>query len=266
MRQRQECRYCGALADTAVATCALCGRPLEGSSLVDSATHSELFLNADEEIVDLTPHAEARPLGFGVATWTAVLFGAGFIALYPWLLAWHSAQVPGSVAFDLTLAVCWLLPELYLVSGMVHAAHRSNSERDIRPGLVFVAAAVALQLVVAALVRGFVPTASLSTTVFALKGRMLHATVPILLYAVGSSVAALAAAWLPRVVPGKFERVIAPQLGCVSVLLAALLLPTWGGIALLIRTAGLGIAPFWIDLVAVFAIPVFALFWFWPHD
>ncbi len=266
LRQRKECGYCGALADSAEDTCKLCGRPLAGAALVESATHSDLFLNADGNVIDLTPPERAKPLGFDGRTWTTIAMGVLFVLAYPWLLAWHGSHAAGTAMHDLSLAICWLAPEAYLVSGMVRSAHRANRARSVVPSLSFAVIAVGLQVASLWVARELGLTPATTVQVFRLSGPVLAWQAPVALYAVSVVCSAFVAAWMPKVVQGKFNRVVAPQLGCLSVLLAALLLPTWGGLALLSRTAEIGIAPFWIDLLAMFVIPVFALFWFWPDD
>jgi hypothetical protein len=187
-------------------------------------------------------------------------------ASYPWLLAAWAAQPPGSVTSDVLLATCWGVAEIYLLTGVVKAAQWSNSSRRFATGLVVPGLSLVAQLMVVSAVASWAPAVSASASVF---GTGLPRPTPVtLMLAFGalSLAAAVLGASMPRVVPGKFGRQIGPQLGCASGLFAALLLPTWGGLALAGRMMSLGFSTLWVDIAALFVFSFFALYWFWPTD
>jgi hypothetical protein len=170
------------------------------------------------------------------------------------------------VSADLLLGLCWLAPEVYLLSGAVKAAQMANSSRRFLRGLVVPGLSVAAQLLAAALVLALIPQPPSAVTVFGLHGSALTIRVPLALFAAGSVLAAALGRAMPAVVPGKFQRLVAPQLGCLSVLTVALLLPAWGGLALMRKAIDIGMQPLWIDIAMIFIISFFGLYWFWPTD
>ena len=192
--------------------------------------------------------------------------GLVFVIGYPWLLAAFEGAAPRSIAQDLWLAAAWLAPEFYLVMGLVWAAHLANANRRPSLGIVPASVALLLQLIVLPAAVAWAPAAAYTVTLFGLQGAALMWGAPLLLFALGSASISFVAAWTPRVVPGKFARVIGPQLGCLSGLVVALLLPTWGGLAWMRYSLDLGFPTIWVDVVALFVFMFFALFWFMPGD
>jgi hypothetical protein len=194
------------------------------------------------------------------------VLGVAGVASYPWLLAAWAAQPPGSVMSDVLLATCWGVAEVYLLTGVVKAAQWANSSRRFATGLVVPSLSMTAQLVAVAAVASSAPVVSAAASVFGTGLPRPTTGALMIAFAALSLVAALLGAYLPRVVPGKFGRQIGPQLGCASGLFAALLLPTWGGLALASRMMSLGFSTLWVDIAALFVFSFFALYWFWPTD
>ncbi len=196
----------------------------------------------------------------------ALVIGPLFIIGYPWLLALYAAQAAGSIPSDLSLALVWLVPEVFLLSGVVKAAEYANANRRAVLGLIAPGVSLAAQLVVLPLAESWAPSASTVVPVWGMQGGTLTWVAPMALFAVTSAIAALIAATMPRVVPGKFGRTIGPQLAGLSLLFVALLLPHWGGIAAAKVGLEMGMPTLWVNVIAVFVFSLFALVWFRSED
>ena len=262
MESRRVCPYCGAWIDEQEVLCPLCWRSVGASS----AAAAGLEGGDSRWISQWVPAQDLLKHSTGVRG--ALYLGTGllFVVGYPWLVAALGSARGGSVARELLLALAWLSPEIYLVVGLVWVAHLANANRRVSAGLMPAGVALLLQLMVLPVAAARAPAASYTVTLFGLQGAVLMWGAPLALFALGSIGISLLAAWMPRVVPGKFARVIGPQLGCLSGLVVALLLPTWGGLAMMQFSLDLGFPTIWVDVVAVFVFTFFALLWFRPED
>ena len=264
MAIRKECSHCGALAPADACTCALCGRSVEGLA-VFSTGNADSYLD-DAGLFHAGTVARTLPMGLDNGGLVAIALGPLFVIGYPLLLGVWLRQPAGSVQSDLVLGLCWLAPEVYLLSGFVKAAQMANRTRSFVTGLTVPALSIAFQLVALLLLRILGVTPSDAAVVYGLHGASLVLWVPFSLFAVGSLTASALGRWMPVVVPGKFQRVVAPQLGCLSLLTAALLLPVWGGLALMRRAIDIGFHSLWVNIAMFFVMCFFAIYWFWPTD
>ena len=263
VESRRVCPYCGAWIEMRQATCPLCRRSV---GTVAAAGVSAVDGRESRWAPERVSVREVMGELWGVRGVIYLSTGLAFVIGYPWLLAAFEAAAPGSAVQDLWLAAAWLAPEVYLLMGLVWAAHLANANRRAALGIVPTSMALLLQLIVLPAAVAWTPAAAYAVTLFGLQGATLMWGAPLLLFALGSVGISLVAAWTPRVVPGKFARVIGPQLGCLSVLVVALLLPTWGGLAWMRFSLDLGFPTIWVDVVAVFVFTFFTLFWFRPGD
>jgi len=264
LSESHACPYCGSWANPGDESCRLCGRSIAigATSAAARAVPDRAASYAAAEV----PAVEVlRSLTRGSSPF-AVALGPLFVLGYPWLLALYAAQPVGSIASDLSLALVWLAPEVYLLSGVVVAAGYANANR--RAVLGFIAPGVSLiaQLLVLPLARAWAPSVSATVPVWGLRGGMLMWAAPMAVFAVASVLAAVIASVVPRVVPGKFGRVIGPQLAGLSLLFVAFLLPNWGGIAAARAGLDIGMPTLWVNAIAVFVFSLFALVWFRPGD
>jgi len=195
-----------------------------------------------------------------------LIAGPIFVIGYAWLLAeLAGASATGGVR-DLWLAAAWLAPEIYLVAGLVWVAHVANARREALSGFIAIVVLLLAQLAVLPFAIARAPSQAYGVSLYGLRGATLMWWSPLLVLVLIAAPIAVLAAWTPRVVPGKFGRVIGPQLGCLSVLFVAMLLPTWGGLAMIQLSLDLGFPTIWVDVVAVFVFVLFGVYWFWPED
>jgi len=206
-----------------------------------------------------------RSLGRGSSLFALVL-GPLFVLGYPWLLALYAAQTVGGVSSDLLLALVWLAPEVYLLSGVVKAAEYANANRSAVLGMIAPGVSLLAQLLVLPFARSWAPMESAAVPIWGLKGGILMWAAPMTVFVACSLIAAVLASLAPRVVPGKFGRTIGPQLAGLSLLLVAFLLPHWGGMAAAQVGLDLGIPSLWVNVIAVFIFSLFALVWFRSRD
>jgi len=258
------CPYCGAWLSGGAHACPLCGRSIGGAEAeavaarpqARAATYTPDASEAREVLQSLT--RGQSPLALAV--------GPLFIVGYPWLLALYAAQPAGTVQGDLVLALLWLAPEVYVLAGIVKSAQYANANRRAVLGLIPMAVSVLAQFAVMPFALAWAPASADSVAVWGMQGLALSGGIAITVFAVCSAVAALLGAVAPRVVPGKFNRVIGPQLGGLSVALVALLLPNWGGLALAKIGLDIGVPMLWVNVLAVFTFVFFAFVWFRPQD
>lgn len=258
------CPYCGAWAAPGVHECQLCGRSV--GSVREAAAATRGFERATSYSAASAPIKDViRSLARGTSP-AAIATGPAFILGYPWLLAFYAAQPAHSITSDLALALVWLAPELYLLSGVVKAAEYANANRRVAYGLIPPAVSLLLQFMVLSLARRMAPASSALVVVWGASGSTLTRVGPLATFALASAVAAVIAAMMPRVVPGKFGRTIGPQLLGLSVLLVALMLPSYGGLALIRLGLDIGLPMLWVNVLSVFIFTGFAFFWFRSKD
>jgi hypothetical protein len=258
------CPYCGAWLGAHAHACPLCGRSIGG------AETDAVAANARGRAASYSPDASEalevlQSLTVGQSP-LALAVGPLFILGYPWLLALYAAQPTGSVRGDLVLALLWLAPEVYLLAGVVKSAQYANANRRAVLGLIPMAVSVVAQLLVLPVALGWTPAGAQSAQVWGVAGTALSGGMAIVVFAAVSAVAALIGAAAPRVVPGKFNRMIGPQLGGISLALVALLLPHWGGLAVAKMGLDIGVPVLWVNVLAVFTFVFVALVWFRPQD
>jgi hypothetical protein len=245
--------------------CGLCARELAGGVASEEAADSHRSFGAGSSELRL-PWADGVPVWLDRGTVLAVASGPAFILCYPRLLAFLARMPPGSIRFDLVLGVCWVLPGLYLLGGAVKAAQFANAKQSFLAGLVAPGVSVALQLLAIPFTMAAISGSASSVTVYGLHGAALSFTWPVALYCLTSLLAAAAAFHTPRVIPGKFQRVVAPQLIGLASVAVALLLPNWGGVAIARRALNLGFPNLVISIAMLFTTLCFALFWFRAED
>lgn len=255
------CPYCGSWANQGDKSCRLCGR----SIAICSTSRFAPDRAARYAAAEVSALGILRSLAHGYSL-LAILLGPLFVLGYPWLLALYAAQAAGSVLSDLALALVWLAPEVYLLSGVVKAAEHANANRRATLGLIAPGVSLIAQLLVLPLALSWAPSVSATVPMWGLRGDTLLWMAPMALFAVASALAAVIASKTPRVVPGKFGRTIGPQLAGLSLLVVAFLLPNWGGIAAARVGLDLGMPTLWVNAVAVFVFSLFALVWFHPRD
>lgn len=264
MGDSHACPYCGSWTTPGDESCRLCGRSIvhsaHGTASSGVSDRAASYAAAEVSVLGIL-----RSLARGSSLF-AVLLGPLFILSYPWLLTLYATQVIGSIASDLSLALVWLVPEIYLLSGVVKAAEYANANRRAVLGLIAPGVSLITQLLVLPLAQSWAPLESAAIPMWGLRGSVLMWTAPMVGFAMCSTVAAVIASVAPRVVPGKFDRTIGPQLAGLSLLFVAFLLPNWGGVAAVRIGLDIGMPTLWINTITVFVLSLFVLVWFWPRD
>lgn len=264
MAESKVCANCGAWVQAGAPACPLCSTTTEDAR--SKANVPRRVERASSFAADVSPAREVlRSCARGTTPY-AIATGPLFILGYPWLLALHGAQTAPGLTSDLSLALLWLVPEIYLLSGVVKAAEYANANRRVTLGLIPPAISFALQLMVVPLARRLMPAAASAVSVWWMSGDLLMRLGPLTAFAVASVLAAFIAANVPRVVPGKFGRTIGPQLAGLSILFVLLMLPSFGGLALIRIGLNVGLPMLWVNVAAIFIFVFFGFFWFQSKD